>query len=260
VWSGKGFLRFAVARRIILIFRERHMLPAISGSARILAIEDDPILGAHLVSHLSDRGFSVELGQTGEQGLGMACQTQYDLILMDILMPGLNGLEVLATLRKRQGTPVILMSALGAEQDRIAGYSSGADDYLPKPFSMSEMDVRIDAVLRRVAYERGEQGSVPHDPDLAFDEARNDVCYTGSWARLTPTEFRLLELFSRHAEEVLSKAFLYQQVLHRGYSQHDRSLDMHVSNIRRKLQQLGYGGRRLESVWGRGYVLTRPEA
>ena len=236
------------------------MLPAISSSTRILAIEDDPVLASHLVHHLSERGFQVGLGRSGEQGLEMAAQGSYDLILMDIMMPGASGLEVLASIREQKGTPVILMSALGAEQDRIAGFSQGADDYLPKPFSMSELDVRIEAVLRRVAYERGENGRQPHDPDLSFDESRSDVRYGGTWAKLTPTEFRLLELFSRHAEEVLSKAFLYQQVLHRGYSQHDRSLDMHVSNIRRKLQKLGYGGRRLESVWGRGYVLTRPEA
>ncbi|GGJ90829.1 response regulator transcription factor [Pseudomonas matsuisoli] len=236
------------------------MLSANRSSARILAIEDDPVLAAHLVEHLSERGFQVALGKNGEQGLALANAGAYDLILMDILMPGASGLEVLASLREAKGTPVILMSALGAEQDRIAGFSQGADDYLPKPFSMSELDVRIEAVLRRVAYERGENERQPHDPDLNFDDSRSDVRYAGAWAKLTPTEFRLLELFSRHAEEVLSKAFLYQQVLHRGYAQHDRSLDMHVSNIRRKLQKLGYGGRRLESVWGRGYVLTRPES
>ena len=236
------------------------MLPSIDYRARILAIEDDPELAAHLSGHLSERGFDVDVEHSGDAGLKTARTAHYDLILMDIMMPGLDGLQVLAELRLRDRVPVILMSALGAEQDRIAGFSRGADDYLPKPFSLTEMDVRIDAVLRRVAYERGDASRQSHDPDLTFDEARCDVRHAGNWARLTPTEFRLLGLFSLHAEEVLSKAFLHQQVLHRGYEQHDRSLDMHVSNIRRKLQKLGYGGRRLESVWGKGYVLTRPDA
>ncbi|MDT4876829.1 Transcriptional regulatory protein CpxR [compost metagenome] len=124
---------------------------------------------------------------------------------------------------------------------------------------MGEMEVRIEAVLRRVAYERGDQGTASGDLGLAFDEGRADVAYAGQWAELTPTEFRLLLTFSRHMEEALSKPFLYQHVLHRAYSQHDRSLDMHVSHIRRKLQRLGYAGSRLETIWGKGYVMTRGE-
>ncbi|BCD84272.1 DNA-binding response regulator [Pseudomonas solani] len=225
-------------------------------SARILAIEDDPVLAAHLCDHLGRRGFDVTLRQNGDEGLGLACAEDFDLILMDILLPGRSGLEVLAELRRRRGVPVILMSALGAEQDRIAGFNQGADDYLPKPFSMVEMQVRVDAVLRRVAYERREPEQPSEELELKFDEARSDVVYKGQWADLTPTEFRLLVTFSRHMEEALSKAFLYQHVLHRAYSQHDRSLDMHVSHIRRKLARLDYADWRLETVWGKGYVLT----
>ncbi|MGA6105310.1 response regulator transcription factor [Pseudomonas solani] len=225
-------------------------------SARILAIEDDPVLAAHLCDHLGRRGFDVTLRQNGDEGLGLACAEDFDLILMDILLPGRSGLELLAELRRRRGVPVILMSALGAEQDRIAGFSQGADDYLPKPFSMVEMQVRVDAVLRRVAYERREPEQPSEELELKFDEARSDVVYKGQWADLTPTEFRLLVTFSRHMEEALSKAFLYQHVLHRAYSQHDRSLDMHVSHIRRKLARLDYVDWRLETVWGKGYVLT----
>ncbi|MDH4567720.1 response regulator transcription factor [Pseudomonas sp. BN414] len=227
--------------------------------ARILAIEDDPLLAAHLHDHLQGRGFDVTLRQDGEEGLGHARDEDFDLILMDILLPGRNGLEVLANLRRERKVPVILMSALGAEQDRIAGFSQGADDYLPKPFSMGEMEVRIEAVLRRVAYERGEPETPGEGLELNFDEGRADVAYAGQWAELTPTEYRLLVTFSRHMEEALSKAFLYQHVLHRAYSQHDRSLDMHVSHIRRKLQRLSYTGSRLETIWGKGYVMTSRE-
>lgn len=226
---------------------------------RILAVEDDPALASHLQAHLQDCGFDVTLSRDGSEGLRLAQQQHFDLILMDILLPGSNGLDVLQRLREQRHVPVILMSALGAEQDRIAGFSKGADDYLPKPFSLGELSVRIEAILRRVAYER--RGQPPLQADaLSFHEDRCDVCHDGHWATLTSTEYRLLETFSRHAEEVLSKAFLYQHVLHRGYSQHDRSLDMHVSNVRRKLKGIGYSGKRLESVWGKGYVLTARES
>ncbi|HBX57555.1 response regulator transcription factor [Pseudomonas sp. UBA2684] len=229
-------------------------------AARILAVEDDPLLAAHVQAHLQGSGFAVTLSHDGRQGLQLAEQEDFDLVLMDILLPGTNGLDALQQLRKRRGVPVILMSALGAEQDRIAGFSQGADDYLPKPFSLGELSVRIEAILRRVAYERRGQLPPPQDTRLQFDEGRADVRFAGQWAGLTPSEYRVLELLSRSLDEALSKPFLYQQALRRGYSVHDRSLDMHVSHIRRKLQALGETGLRLDTVWGKGYLLSREEA
>lgn len=226
--------------------------------ARILAIEDDVLLASHLQQHLSQCGFAVTLQHDGATGLVQACNEEFDLVLLDILLPGRNGLEALAELRCRRSVPVILMSALGAEQDRIAGYSQGADDYLPKPFAMAELEVRIAAILRRVAYERRRHEPAT-DGRLQFDESRGDVCHEGRWAQLTLTEFRLLELLVAHSGEVLSKAFLYQQVLHRPFSAYDRVLDMHVSHIRRKLQGAGYLAGRLETVWGRGYLFSGEE-
>ncbi|TBU92652.1 response regulator transcription factor [Stutzerimonas kirkiae] len=234
------------------------MSVASSSPLRILVVEDDPVLGAHLFEHLGQRGAQVVLMNDGEQGLHCAWEEDFDLVLMDILMPGLSGLEVLASLRAEKRVPVVLMSALGDEENRISGFSQGADDYLPKPFSLAEMDVRIDAIFRRIAMERGESPASSHDPDLVFDEARSDICHNGQWAKLTPTEYRLMETFSQNAEEVLTKPFLYQQVLHHAYSRYDRSLDMHVSNVRRKLQAIGYIRQRVESVWGKGYLFTRP--
>lgn len=223
-------------------------------AARILAIEDDPLLASHLQGHLRQRGFDVTLSEDGEEGLALACAESFDLVLLDILLPGRNGLDVLNELRQQRGVPVILMSALGAEQDRIAGFNQGADDYLPKPFAMAEMEVRIDAILRRVAYERRQSSVVSNG--LQLDDSRGDVRHEGQWAQLTSTEYRLLELFVRHTGEVQSKPFLYQQVLHRPYSQHDRSLDMHVSHIRRKLAAIGYQAGRLETAWGKGYLFV----
>ncbi|MBF6029751.1 response regulator transcription factor [Pseudomonas sp. P115] len=227
-----------------------------STATRILAIEDDPILAADLDSHLVQRGFSVTVRQDGGHVLDLLREERFDLILMDIMLPGSSGLQVLAQLRQRQRIPVILMSALGAEQDRITGFSQGADDYLPKPFSMLEMDVRIDAILRRVAYEQERLAPITQHPQLVFDEQRADVCRNDVWANLTATEYRVLETLVQHSGETLSKAFLYQQIMHRAYSQHDRSLDMHVSRVRRKLQAIGYTAGRIETVRGMGYLLT----
>ena len=160
---------------------------------RILAIEDDPVLAADLDSHLGQRGFAVTLRHDANEILHLVGTEAFDLILMDIMLPGSSGLEVLAQVRQCQRVPVILMSALGAEQDRITGFSQGADDYLPKPFSMQEMDVRIDAILRRVAYEHEAQVKVGSDPQLELDQQAMDVCCNGRWAELTSTEFRVLK-------------------------------------------------------------------
>jgi len=184
------------------------------------------------------------------------------VVLMDILLPGLDGLKVLTQLRQSHSTPVLLMSALGAEADRISGFRRGADDYLPKPFSMAELQVRVEAILRRVAMERlrvQPREDVVQQGELQFCERSADVSVNGQPAGLTPSEYRLLDTLHRQREEVLSKPFLYQHVLQRGYSQHDR-LDMHVSQIRRKLKALGYQRQQLRTVWGKGYLFGGGEA
>jgi len=233
------------------------MMTSSPASARILAVEDDPLLAGHLQSHLQGCGFDVTLSHDGSEGLQLAESEDFDLILMDIMLPGTNGLEALQRLRRQRSVPVLLMSALGDEQNRIAGFSQGADDYLPKPFSLGELSVRVEAILRRVAYERREPQPSTAGSDLQFDEGRSDVAFCGHWLGLTPSEYRVLELLWRHPDEALSKPFLYQQALRRAYAQHDRSLDMHVSHIRRKLQVVGYEAARVDTVWGKGYVLVK---
>lgn len=238
------------------------MTPVTTGSARILAIEDDVVLGAYVHEHLGRNGFQVTWCQNGTQGLELARHEDFDVVLMDILLPGMHGLEILTHLRESHSVPVILMSALGAEADRISGFRLGADDYLPKPFSMAELRVRIEAILRRVAFDRRHvppmavAASDSGSQSLCFDDELCDVVSSEQWAGLTRSEYRLLETLHRNPEEVLSKAFLYQQVLQRGYAAHDRSLDMHISQIRRKLKAIGYTEREVRTVWGKGYVLS----
>ena len=240
------------------------MNPAIIHRPSILAIEDDPVLGAFVHDQLDRCGFQVTWCQNGAEGLERAQRQPFDVVLMDILLPGMNGLDILTHLRRRHSMPIILMSALGAEADRITGFRNGADDYLPKPFSVDELRVRIEAILRRVELERRFHTPVatlatPAQDELTFNEGLSDVSFRGKSAQLTGSEYRLLETLWRNPEDVLSKPFLYQHVLQRGYSQHDRSLDMHVSQIRRKLKVIGYEAHHLRTVWGRGYVLTAAE-
>ncbi|MGY2261397.1 response regulator transcription factor [Pseudomonas sp. SDO55104_S430] len=234
------------------------MTPIAAVHPRILSIEDDLVLGAYVHEHLGRSGFQVTWCQNGQEGLDAARQQTFDVVLMDILLPGLDGLSVLTQLRQSHSTPVLLMSALGAEADRISGFRLGADDYLPKPFSMVELRVRIEAILRRVALDRRPTPvSIAAVVDsLRFDDELFDVVYDGQAAGLTRTEYRLLETLNRNDDEVLSKAFLYQHVLQRGYAAHDRSLDMHISQIRRKLKAVGYTEREVRTVWGKGYILS----
>lgn len=221
-------------------------------AARILVVEEDSLLAGQLQRHLQESGHCVTLSD-GDNGLLLAERGNFDLILLPVL--GSEGLGVLQQLRRRSHVPVLLMSALDDEQNRIAGFSLGADDYLPKPFSIVELGVRVSAILRRVAYERQRPPSWEPD-ELYFDETNSDVSLAGSRAGLTASEYRVLELLWQHLNEVLSKTFLYQQALRRGYARHDRSLDMHISHIRRKLQTIGYRAARLETVWGQGYMLA----
>lgn len=218
---------------------------------RILAIEDDAMLAAHIQAHLAAQGFGVDTVEDGTLGLEQARQGDYDLVLMDIMLPGLGGIDVLSRLRDTHAVPVLLMSALGAEQNRIEGFSVGADDFLPKPFSLRELEVRIEAILRRVRYERAPAKKAHGIP---FVDQLRDVRCNGKCAQLTDSEYRLLQVLGASVDEPLSKAFLYQQVLNRPYTEHDRVLDMHISHVRRKLRAIDYTAGRIETVWGVGYV------
>ncbi|BAQ80656.1 response regulator transcription factor [Pseudomonas sp. St29] len=224
----------------------------------LLLVEDDARLRDDLHRHFHQRGFAVTPCSDGRQGLAAVRADHFDLVLLDIMLPGMDGLALLETLRQEQGTPVMLMSALGAEQDRITGFTRGADDYLPKPFSLAELDARADALLRRMA--RVQQPSATHlDRLLSFDEHAQDVLLQGRAAGLTGSEYRLLVTLREHPGETLSKPFLYQHVLHRLYTRLDRGLDVHVCNLRRKLAELGVQHLQIQAVRGAGYILVEAE-
>lgn len=223
----------------------------------LLLAEDDQRLRQDLERHFLNRGFSVHACATGAQALNAIQQSRFELVLLDIMLPGIDGLSLLDALRRQQAVPVMLMSALGAEQDRITGFTRGADDYLPKPFSLAELDARVDALLRRVAFDRGtlraDVGGVMLDQD------RQDVVHNGKAAGLTASEFRLLATLRAHPGEALSKPFLYQTVLHRAYTRLDRGLDVHVCNLRRKLADIAAQHLQIQAVRGQGYILVNTE-
>ena len=224
----------------------------------LLLVEDDARLRDDLDRHFRQRGFAVTPCADGRQGLAAVRAGHFDLVLLDIMLPGMDGLALLETLRHEQGTPVMLMSALGAEQDRITGFTRGADDYLPKPFSLAELDARADALLRRMARVQQQQAT-RQDPDLDFDDQAQDVLHQGRAAGLTGSEYRLLVTLREHPGETLSKPFLYQQVLHRIYTRLDRGLDVHVCNLRRKLADLGVQHLQIQAVRGAGYILVEAQ-
>ncbi|MFI8742425.1 response regulator transcription factor [Stutzerimonas zhaodongensis] len=223
--------------------------------AEVLVIEDDQVLSAQLGELLRLQGYTVRLSQLGESGLAMALANAPDLILLDVMLPDMNGFSVLRRLREQQQTPVIMLTACGAEEERIRGLRHGADDYLAKPFNPTELQLRIDAILRRTrsAESRAVQPSSLNVDALVLDRHTLRARVGEQDRALTPLQFRLLWQLMLQPGEVLTKPYLYRVVFEREHSGYDRSLDMHVSRIRRRLTEAGLAADRLQTLHGRGY-------
>lgn len=224
-------------------------------NAHILVIEDDRTLNGQITRLLQDRGYQTSQAFQGEEGLMSAVSRRFDLILLDVLLPQLDGFEVLKRLRKTRQTPVMMLTACGAEEERILGFSRGADDYVPKPFSFTELMLRVEALLRR-SMARNDPRSEPQElavGDLRLDRGAMAVTWAGTDITLTQIQFRLLWVLVLHQGEALTKPYLYQLVLEREFSRYDRSLDMHLSRVRRKLVAAGMAPDRLQTVHGKGY-------
>lgn len=225
-------------------------------AARILLIEDDKEVSNALVDVLRPKGYHIQQCFDGRDGLLAAVSHSFNLILLDKLLPSIDGLEVLQRLRQHRDTPVIMLTACGAEQDRIAGFSGGADDYLPKPFNMTELILRIEALLRRSmrpADPKSLTQRIREEGELTLDTRALTVCFENQSVELTPIEFDLLQALMGHRDEILSKPYLYQLVLSKPYSRYDRSLDMHISNLRGKLGTIAPDKQLIKTVRGKGY-------
>ena len=223
----------------------------------ILIVEDDTALNNQLSGLLRGQGYYTEQRFDGEQGLTSAVKGLFDLIVLDVMLPKLDGISLLEKLRETHKTPVIMVTAKGAEEERILGFQQGADDYVAKPFNSKELLLRIEALLRRSLNPLCSQAVYRYELDgLVLDSLTQEVKSHNKQLDLTPMQFALLQALLSQKGEVLSKPFLYQSVLKKSYGVHDRSLDMHLSRVRRKLDAAGWQGNRLHTVHGKGYCLA----
>jgi DNA-binding response OmpR family regulator len=228
--------------------------------ARVLLVDDDVELTALLREYLESEGFDALSAANGEAGLRAAQEGGPDLVVLDVMLPGMNGFDVLRRLRESSTVPVIMLSARGEEVDRIVGLELGADDYLPKPFNPRELSARIRAVLRRSRAEGEQASGLLVVGDVELDPGSRRARRGGEPVNLTGTEFRLLEELLREAGTVVPRETLFREVLGRRAAAFDRSLDVHVSNLRRKLGPLPDGGERIATVRGVGYQYVREGA
>jgi two-component system response regulator CpxR len=223
---------------------------------RVLLIDDDVELCELVSEYLDGEGFEVETLYDGDGGLARAQQGAHDFVILDVMLPGISGFEVLRRLRETSSVPVLMLTARGEEVDRIVGLEMGADDYLPKPFNPRELAARMRAVLRRMAAEP-ETGDRMVVDDLVMDLAARSVSVGDDELQLTGVEFSLLEALVRSAGTVVSRDDLSRTALFRRASAFDRSLDVHLSNLRRKLGPSADGGERIKTVRGVGYQYIR---
>lgn len=229
--------------------------------ANILLIDDDTELTSLLKDILSFEGFSVSEANDGYAGLE-AVTDDIDLILLDVMMPKLNGMETLKKLRETRQTPVLMLTAKGEEIDRVIGLELGADDYLPKPFSDRELLARIRAILRRTQTEA--VAPKPANDGIEYNgikiyPGKQEAYYKGDLLDLTSTEFALLSHLIQNPGKIITKESLSLDVLGKRLAAFDRAIDMHISNLRKKLPERSDGKPRIKTLRGRGYLLIEED-
>lgn len=233
--------------------------------SHILIIDDDTELTDLLKEVLDFEGFTVSTACDGEQGLAVMSDA-IDLVLLDVMMPKLNGFDTLKRLREAWSSPVLMLTAKGEEIDRVIGLELGADDYLPKPFSDRELIARIRAILRRSQQQKEVQKDKTSDrsdclsyQDLRLYPGKLEAYCNDKLLELTSTEFALLHHFLQHVGQVMTKEVLSLDVLGKRLAAFDRAVDMHVSNLRKKLPEWPDGKPRIKTLRGRGYLFVEGE-
>lgn len=232
-------------------------MKAAQAKAGILIVEDDVRLSQQLTEMLIASGFDTSMATDGETGLSLALNNHFSLILLDVGLPDSDGFTILKTIRQQHTTPVLMLTAYGAEQERITGLQNGADDYLPKPFNFTELLLRIEAILKRVHFPENHNNfplQLNHN-GLVLDRQAQRVWFDGQSINLTRVQFKLLWTLVSESGQTLSKPMLYRIVLGRDFSRYDRSLDMHVSRIRRKLISAGMPSDCILTSHGSGYTM-----
>jgi DNA-binding response OmpR family regulator len=223
---------------------------------KILIIDDDEELCDLVSEYLSVEGFEIESVNDGETGLQRALSGDYDMAILDVMLPKMNGFDVLRNLREASRLPVIMLTARGDDMERIVGLEIGADDYLPKPFNPRELAARLRAILRR-ANDGDPDANEKLDVDgIQISASARAATRDGEDLNLTSVEFGLLYELLSEAGKVVKKDELSQLVLDRKLSPYDRSLDMHISNLRKKLGARGDGSDRIKTIRSVGYIYT----
>lgn len=230
----------------------------------VLLVEDDRDI-VHLIElHLRDLGCRVEMVYDGKKGLERALEKDFDLIILDIMLPGMDGLELCKQVRSQADyTPILMLTAKSTELDRVLGLEMGADDYLTKPFSLRELMARVKALFRRVEAMRQrerEVESVIRLGELTVDPEKRKITLRGEEVSLTAKEFELLHQFAKHPGRVYSRAQLLDLVWGHGYQGFDHTVNSHINRLRAKLEHNPADPQYILTVWGVGYKLTEPQA
>jgi len=227
-------------------------------SAKLLLVDDDAELCALMLDFFSQQGFRVESVYDGPRGLARALEGGFDLILLDVMLPGLDGFEVLHQLRRHSNIPVIMLTARTEQADRVHGLNAGADDYLPKPFGPEELLARIRAVLRRVSQASLRLPATLEAGGLRLDSATRQVWRDTTALELTSIEFEILSLLMRSAGRSVSRDEIAGILYHREAMPYERAIDVHVSHLRKKLEQQGHS--MIRTVRGVGYLFCAERA
>lgn len=218
---------------------------------RILIVEDEPKTGAYLKKGLTESGYVVDVAVTGRDGLFQATEEDYDLIVLDVMLPGMDGWQVIQELRKTRDTPVLFLTARDHVEDRVRGLELGADDYLAKPFAFSELLARVRTLLRRGPVREAEHIEIA---DLSIDVLKRRVARNDTRIDLTPQEFTLLHLFAHRQGEVLSRSQIASQVWDMNFDSDTNVVDVAVRRLRAKVDD-PFPVKLIHTVRGMGYVL-----
>jgi len=222
----------------------------------ILLVDDDSALCELIADVLAEAGFALESVLDGGRGLARAIEGSFDLVLLDVMLPVLDGFEVLRQLRRRSAVPVIMLTARNTEQDRVAGLNAAADDYLPKPFGSEELLARVRAVLRRSGHAASDEPEVAVVSGLRLNRSSGKAWVGDEPFAMTATEFAILELLVRSAGRVVTRDQVCAVLYQRPATPFERSLEVHVSHLRKKLDRAGI---LIRPVRGVGYLLTKED-
>jgi DNA-binding response OmpR family regulator len=229
---------------------------------KVLIVEDDINTRELVQKYLEKDGHTVTTSGNGTDALDILTNTTFDIIILDLMLPEINGLEICKIIRTKTNIPIVMVTALVDEEDRLTGLEMGADDYITKPFSPRELAARVKAILRRTFGENLK--SVDHEfqlkfGDLVLDLQQNIVLYGKSKVELTPTEVRILKLLIDNPQKIFTRDYLINQAFGYDFDGFDRTVDTHVANLRRKLEKLNPKTNIIKTVWGVGYRMNNNE-